>query len=124
MSKREARLKSLLRKELQGFILLAYATAGAPDISPVANGYQSNWEAKHANPGFISHGNQELLCMRLAKHGHCKYIFWHEDHLGRGKKTLIVEPRHVHDKSLKPEAWCVGFDMGWLASYIRAEHGL
>lgn len=126
MSKREGQLKSLLRKELResGFLLLAYATAGAPDIVAISNRYTSNWEAKHCTPDFRSQGNQELMCMRLAVHSHCRYILWHEDRLGRCKKTMIVHPRQIDDKTLTPESWCEGYNMRWLVEQVRLAHGL
>jgi hypothetical protein len=127
MSKREGELKSLFRKELKrqapSFMLLAYATNGAPDIEVVGCGRTSRWEGKHATPHFDSPGDQQLCCARLAAAGHCRYVIWKE-HRGI-EQTLIVHPRTVMDRDgwdLIPEAWCVGFDMRWLVEQVLKEH--
>ncbi len=126
--KREAELKSLFAKELKrqlpGFMLLEYATNGAPDREVVGCGITTRWEMKHATPDFDSPGDQELCCCRLAACAHCRYVVWHSY---RGiDRTLIVHPRHVMDRlswNLEAEAWCQGFDMKWLVAQVAKEHG-
>ncbi len=134
MSKREGELKSLFAAELKrqapGFQILQYATNGAPDRSIAGMGVQSNWEAKHATPDFLSPGDQELVCCRLAAAAHCRYIVWME-HNGV-MKTMIVHPKDVirreptsanHDaRKLIAETFCVGFDMRWLVNEVRRVH--
>lgn len=128
MEKQEAKLKSKLRaaikEHLPGFLILAYATNGAPDLSIVGGGRQSNWEAKHSTPSFRSPGDQELMTMRMAAAGHCRYIVW--DERGGMKKTMIVHPREVFNRqggwTFNAEAWCVGHDVKWLVEQIRREH--
>lgn len=127
--KHEADLKSALTRELKrqlpGFLVLHYATNGAPDREVVGGGISSRWECKHATPDFRSPGDQELMCMRLAEVGHCRYIIWCESWSGLNPRTLIVHPRQVHERTswdLQPEAWCLGHDMVWLVNQIRAVH--
>lgn len=131
MEKREAELKSAFFKALAGvlprFYVLQYATAGAPDRSIVGAGKQTNWEFKHATPDFDSPGNQELMCQRLAVHGHCRYVVWQEHADGQFQRTLIVHPREVAGRqswNLQPEEWTSGFDHAWLVERIRRAHGL
>ncbi len=128
MSKREAALKSAWMRELDRqcphYHVLRYATAGAPDRSIVGDGFQSNWEAKHATPYFSSRDNQELFCARLAAASHCRYVFWRETTKGTGKQTLIVHPRCVLDGSLTPEAWTSGYDHRWLVQQVKKAHGM
>lgn len=125
--KREAELKHLFGAELArqapGFLVLAYATNGAPDRSIVGQGTQSNWECKHGTPAFRSPGDQELMCMRLAAAGHCRYIVWKETK--SVQQTMIVHPREIHGRrgwNYTPEAWCVGVDMKWLVNEVLKEH--
>lgn len=121
----KSRFAAELKRQLPGFLVLHYATNGAPDRSIVGAGRQSNWEAKHATPAFRSPGDQELMCCRLAAASHCRYIIWHE-HRGI-QKTMIVHPlkvMHRNGWNLEAEAWCTGFDMKWLVSEIRKVHGL
>lgn len=124
--KREAELKSALFAELERqlprFYTLLYATAAAPDRSIVGGGRQTNWEFKHCTPSFVSHGNQELMCMRLAEAGYCRYVMWWESATGVGQRTMVVHPRAVHDRSLVPEAWAAGFDHQWLVKFIKQVH--
>lgn len=124
--KREAELKSLFKRELKRqlphFITLSYASAGAPDMEVVGNGVTSRWEGKHATPDFVSLGNQELCCMRLATQGHCRYIVWQSL---SGDRTLIVHPNAIHARrgwQLEAEARCLGFDMGWLVEHVKGVH--
>ena len=128
-SKREGELKALFAAELKrqapDFLILRYATNGAPDRSVVGNGRQSNWEFKHATPDFRSPGDQELMCARLTKAGHCQYVIWMEE-IGV-EETLIVHPRDVLGRNGKgrgivPQAWCNRFDMKWLVSQVLKEH--
>lgn len=128
MTKREGDLKSLFgkefRRQLPGFMMLQYATNGAPDRSVIGCGRQSNWEMKHGTPAFASPGDQELVCCRLAAVAHCMYVVWTE-HRGV-QRTLIVHPRAVMDRdgwNLEPSAWCIGFDMKWLVEQVAKEHG-
>lgn len=127
MSKREGELKSLFgaefKRQLTGFYMLHYATAGAPDRTIVGAGRQTNWEMKHGTPDFVSPGNQELLCCRLAQVAHCRYVVWYE-HRGR-QKTMIVHPEQIRCRTnwqVTPEASCTGFDMRWLVEQIRKAH--
>lgn len=129
MTKREAELKraftAKMKLLLPDFIMLQYSTAGAPDRSITANGRTTTWEFKHGTPQFKSPGIQELLCMRLAMEGHCRYVIWQE---WQGiERTLIVHPRAVHhrtgwDLHLVAEALCGGFDMRWLVEQVRRAH--
>ncbi len=127
MEKREAELKSLFTKEMKrqlpGFLMLSYATNGAPDRTIIGQGVQTNWEFKHATPDFRSPGDQELMCMRLAAAGHCRYVIWHE--VRSIQTTMIVHPHEIHyghNRILISETRCSGFDMKWLVEYIRKEH--
>lgn len=127
--KREAELKSLFRAELKrqlpGFLMLEYATNGAPDRSVVGAGRQSNWEMKHATPDFRSPGDQELMLCRMAAAGHARYIVWWEK--GPVQKTMIVHPRDVMHRAswnLEAQTWCTGFDMRWLVDQVRLAHGI
>ena len=128
MAKIEGELKSRFATELRnlpGFYMLQYATNGAPDRTIIGAGRQTNWEMKHGTPDFLSHGDQELMCCRLAVAGHCRYVVWHE-HRG-SQKTMIVHPKEVMHRTswnLIPEAFCVGFDMRWLVNEIRKAHGV
>lgn len=127
--KREAELKSRfseeLKRQLPGFYVLQYATAGAPDRSIVGAGRQTNWEMKHATPEFRSPGDQELLCARLALISHCRYVIWWER--GSLQRTMIVHPLQIMNRiswNLEPESSCIGFDMRWLVDQVRKVHGL
>lgn len=129
VNKEEGRLKSLfgaeLKRQAPGFVLLQLATNGAPDREVVGNGVTTRWEMKHATPDFLSPGNQELMCMRLAGAGHCRYVIWLER--GNVKQTMIVHPRDVLHRQGKAwgmttQAWCVGFDMRWLVEQVLKEH--
>lgn len=125
MSKRESSLKSAffqeLKRQLPDYRVLQYSTAGAPDRSIVGDGFQSNWEFKHATPGFVSHDNQELLCMRLAKAGHCRYVLWIE--FKGVQQTRIVHPTVIHQhEDYVGEACCAGFNHRWLVDYIQQVH--
>lgn len=124
--KREAELKAAFMRELSRqcpqFIVLHYLSAGAPDREIVGHGITTRWEMKHCTPGYISHGIQELICMRLAVEGHCRYILWKEN--GEERQTLIVHPKDVHFKTGVVEASCDGFNHTWLVDYVRKEHGL
>src|SRR5687767_12677501 len=110
MLKREAELKAAFRREMRqrlpGFLMLAYASAGAPDREIIGAGITTRWEFKHGTPDFLSHGDQELMCMRLAAAGHCRYVIWQESRAGLRQRTMIVHPRAVHARSLTPEAFC------------------
>jgi hypothetical protein len=125
--KREGHLKSLfaaeLKRQLPGFYMLQYSTNGAPDREIVGAGVTSRWEFKHGVPDFVSPGDQELMCERLAFVAHCRYIIWSEV---RGiQRTLIVHPREVRQRvgwTLIPEAFCVGFNMKWLVNQVRLAH--
>ena len=127
--KREAELKSRfgqeLRRQLPGFLILSYATNGAPDREIVGNNISSRWECKHATPDFQSPGDQELLCCRLAAAAHCRYVIWWER--GAVQKTLIAHPLAVMRRTnwdLEVEAQCEGFDMRWLVEYVGRTHGI
>lgn len=127
INKREGELKSqfteVMRQLFPEYVVLLYASAGAPDRSITAHGRTTTWEFKHGTPDFASPGLQELTCMRLAAAGHCRYVIWEER---RGvQRTLICHPRAVHDRigwSIVAERWCVGFDHHWLAREIARAH--
>lgn len=124
--KQEALLKAAFTKELRRqmptFLVLHYATAGAPDREIVGAGRTTRWECKHATPGYDSIELQVLTCRRLALADHCRYIFWMEK---KGtKRTMILHPERIHDKTLTPETWCIGFDMRWLVDQVAHAHGL
>lgn len=129
-SKREAELKAAFGRELARlrpeFVVLTYATAGAPDRSITGCGVTTHWEFKHATPGFRSPGLQELTCMRLAVQGACRYVIWYESASGQDKRTLIVHPQRFSERRptgiFDIEASCVGFDVGWLAHYVVNFH--
>jgi hypothetical protein len=129
MERREGELKSEFFKELKhqlpGFLVLAQASAGAPDKAIVGAGYTSFLEFKHGTPDFVSHGNQELFCMRLAHAGFCRYVIWWESATGLGKRTMIVHPKQVHERKnwlFVPEEVTPGFNHPWLVSYIKQVH--
>jgi hypothetical protein len=129
MTKREGELKSAFAREMKnrlpGFLVLQYATNGAPDRSVAGAGRQTNWEFKHGTPAFDSPGDQELECCRLAFVAHCRYIIWHEKN--GIQKTMIVHPQKVMDRAswdLEAEVWTPGFDMRWLVEQVRKAHGI
>jgi hypothetical protein len=129
MEKREAELKAAFTQEMKqrlpAYVMLAFATAGAPDRSITGHGRTTHWEFKHATPDFQSDGLQELLCMRLAWMGHCRYVIWQESRNGDQQRTLIVHPRKVHERegwNLEAEAWCIGFNHRWLVEQVRKAH--
>ena len=119
----EAELKSAAMQELRyrhpNFVIVEYATVGAPDREVVGRGISTRWEFKHGTPSFTSVGIQELMMLRLSAAGHARYVIWEER---RGiKRTLIVHPKDIG--GLKPEAWCAGFDHKWLVEQIGKAHG-
>lgn len=127
--KREAELKSEffaeLKRQLPDFLLLAQASAGAPDKALVGAGRTSFLEFKHATPDFLSPGLQELFCCRLAVQGFCRYVIWWEGASGLGKRTMVVHPRKVHERTgwlLDPEEVTPGFDHKWLVDYVKQVH--
>lgn len=129
--KREAELKSAfsreLRHQLPGFITLLLATAGAPDRAIVGGGYTTYLEFKHGTPTFDSPGNQELMCMRLARQGHCRYVLWQETSQGAHQRTMIVHPDAIHNRvdwKPVPESWCQGFNHQFVVEYLKKIHGL
>lgn len=126
MIKREGELKSAFtrefRRQLPHFIVLMNSSRAAPDRSITGGGRTTWWEFKHATPGFDSPGDQELMCMRLAVQGFCRYVIWWESSKGIGQRTMIVHPKMVADHSLIPEASCEGFDYKWLTNYIQTIH--
>src|SRR6185436_3329318 len=126
MEKREAELKAAVMKELRlqcpNFLVLEYATVGAPDREIVGRGISSRWEFKHATPGFVTHGIQELMMLRLAAVGHARYVIWQETMYGHGKRTLIVHPKDIGD--LKTDTYCISHDHKWLVEQIRKVHGM
>lgn len=129
MEKREAELKSAfvaeLKRQAPGYLILEYATNGAPDREIVGGGITTRWEMKHATPDFDSPGLQELTCMRLAAAGHCRYIIWQETAHGTRQRTMIVHPRKVYERNgwlMDPETWCIGYDMNWLVEQVVKAH--
>jgi hypothetical protein len=131
IQKQEAQLKSAamreLRRQCPSFVVQQFATNGSPDRSITGNGVTTMWEFKNGQPSFLSPRDQELMCMRLAAQGHCKYVVWQESRTGTGQRTMILHPRQVHERSgwaFVPEAWSVGFDHRWLAGQIRKAHGV
>jgi hypothetical protein len=131
--KREAKLKADFTKELRigmpHALMLFYASAGAPDREIVCNKRYSQWEFKHATPNITSSGIQELMCMRLAHQGYCRYVLWLEDFTSI-QRTLILHPNQIHNAGLsgsckweeRAEAQCVGFDHGWLVEHVKRVH--
>lgn len=131
MEKREAALKAAFMRELEDqlpyFVVQLFASAGSPDRSITGNRVTTHWEGKHGTPGFVSHGIQELFCMRLALQGHCRYVLWQETASGKDQRTLIVHPKMMHERRgsvVTPEAWQIGYDMRWLVTQVRKAHGL
>lgn len=125
--KHEAALKSAfgaLLSQQPSFYMLQLATRAAPDRLIVGNGHATFWEMKHGTPGFVSPGDQELMCNRLATAGYCRYVIWQESSRGEDQRTLVVHPRAVLDKSMVPEAWCNGFDHQWLVRFVLRRHGV
>lgn len=124
--KRESALKAAFTRELKHrlpyFYSLIHATRAAPDRSITGMGGTSLWEFKHATPHFDSDRDQELMCMRLAQAGFCRYVIWLEER--NEKKTLIVHPRMVHTRQWKQQAevWCEGFDQAFLVDYVLRIH--
>lgn len=123
----ESGLKSALLKQMKillpGFVVLAHSErvrSGVPDWSVTGAGRTTWWEFKHSAPDFMSHGIQELTCLRLAAAGYCRYVVWEERN--GIKRTLIVHPKHLKD--LTSETWCVMFDHRWLVNEIRKAHGV
>src|SRR5262245_42456713 len=113
----------MLKSIRPSFVALEMSTAGAPDRSISGNRRTTMWEFKHGTPGFDSPGLQELLCMRLARAGHCRYVVWQERKKEAG--TLIVHPDDIHNRegwNLKAEASCNGFDILWLVMEIVKSH--
>jgi hypothetical protein len=124
--KREAQLKSAFLKELTkqfpSYLILQYATLGAPDREIVGGGRSSRWEFKHGTPSIQSQGAQALACARLAAADHCRYVIWQETTTGIGHRTLIVHPLRVLDGTLTPEIWTTGYDHRWLVEQVRKYH--
>ena len=127
MVKREAELKAqftaALRQAEPGFVVLLIANAGGPDRLIAGCGRMTSWEFKHATPGFDSPGLQELICCRLARQGHCRYVVWVEHRGAVG--TAIVHPQDVMERkdwNLAYEARCDGHDMTWLVEQVRRAH--
>ncbi len=128
-AKQEARLKAAVTKELKrqepGIVIQHFATRGSPDRSLTHGGITTHWEFKHGTPNFQSPGDQELMCMRLAAAGHCRYVLWMEDKKSGLKMTIIAHPRDVHERTswwVLPESWGVGFDIPWLVKQMRLAH--
>jgi hypothetical protein len=127
--KREASLKSAFFKELAhqcpNFYTLRHHTRAAPDRSITGGGRTTFWEFKHGTPHYESPGDQELMCMRLAIAGYCRYVLWWETAKGVGQRTMIIHPRQMHDRVGSfplAEAWCSGYNHRWLVHYIRGIH--
>lgn len=127
--KREGELKSAFTRELKcqlpHFITLCFSTAGAPDREIVGNSITTRWEMKHGTPDFLSLGNQELCCMRLATQGHCRYCIWQEKADGTHQETLIVHPRMVAGRigwKFVIEDGCQGYSMEWLVNRVKDAH--
>jgi len=94
-------------------------TSGVPDIVVVGNHYTSWWEVKYADPDFTSKGIQELTCLRLAKHGFCRYIIYSK--VDDNKEIYIVPPSEFAkwQQSVNRRA---GFDHNWVCDYIIRAH--
>lgn len=127
--KREGELKSAFTAELKRqcptFIVQYFASSGSPDRSITGHGRTTHWEFKHGTPDFVSLGDQELTCMRLAVQGHCRYVVWQENRLGQAKRTMILQPRQVAERkgwTFTPEVFCVGFDHRWLVEQVWKAH--
>jgi hypothetical protein len=121
----KSQIAAELKRQLPGFYLLQYSTNGAPDREIVGAGRSTRWEVKHGTPDFLSPGDQELMCCRLAVADHCRYIIFQDI---RGiQRTLIVRPRDVKERTswlLDPETSWPGFDMKSLVRYIGGVHGV
>jgi hypothetical protein len=127
IKKREGELKRQfaqeMKRQLPDFYVLHYATNGAPDREIIGNGISTRWEMKHGTPAFVSPGDQELMCCRLAAVAHCRYVIWTE-RLGM-QKTMIVHPLQVMHRqgwSLVAESVTSGFDHRWLVEQIKQVH--
>jgi hypothetical protein len=127
--KREAELKAIAMQELKRqrpqYIIQSFSTLGSPDRSVTGSGMTTHWEFKHGTPDFDSPGVQELMCIRLALHGHCRYVIWQEAPTGKMARTMIVHPRAVHARigwALDPEAFCIGYNPRWLIEQIVKTH--
>lgn len=121
----EGTLKSALfqrlRQDEPAFIVLQLATAGAPDREVVGNKRTSYWECKYGKPQFISHGNQELMCQKLAYHGfHCRYVLWIDT--GDEKWTYIVNPFSIRNYKTSFEYQFNGLSHRRVCDYIRQVH--
>lgn len=129
--KREGELKSLfgaeLKRQLPHALVLYYGTNGAPDREIVCGGKSTRWEFKHGTPDFLSPGDQELMCQRLAHQHHCMYIIFQETAQGTRQRAMIVHPREVANRNgwlMVPEAFCIGYDMRWLVNQVKKAHNL
>lgn len=128
--KREGELKSEFFRELKRqcprYVVQQMASAGSPDRSITGCGKTTHWEFKHATPYLISNSLQELMCMRLAEQGFCRYVVWWETRYGKGQRTMIVQPkeihRHVSVDAILTDAGNVGYDPFWLVSQVRQIH--
>lgn len=124
ISKREGELKSAFYSQMSqvpGYYILSFSTRAAPDRAVFGNGKITTWEFKHGTPAFVSPGDQELMCARLATAGHCRYVIWQEPQ----ERTLVAHPMMVMQRDgwkITPEAWCNGFDIKWLVDYVRRTH--
>lgn len=129
--KREGELKQAFTKELKRqlphFLVQMFSTNGSPDRSITGNNRTTHWEFKHGTPDFESPGDQELMCMRLAVQGHCRYVVWQESSKGIGQRTMIVHPRNIYARTgwaLDPEDWCTGYNHRWLVDKVCKAHGV
>lgn len=111
----KAKLTSVLRKELTGFVILRLEDklqSGIPDMVITGNNRTSWWEIKAG--AFHSKGIQELTLIRLARAGYARYIIFRED------RILIVHPNNI--KTLIPEFVFPAKDYLAIAKHIHEIH--
>lgn len=108
-------------------------TTGVPDWSQTGRRRTSWWEFKHLDLASIAKWNevlgigtrQHLNMRRLEVVGHvARYVIWKETAScgsdGPMFQTLIVRPRDL--ESLRPEAISAGYDMEFVARFMRRVH--
>jgi hypothetical protein len=114
-------LSDIFRLTLKGYIVFKHHdqfTHGVPDLSVTGVGRTSWLECKYANPDFKSEGIQELTMLRLAATSFARYVIY--DASKNGRRTLIVEPRHL--ANWRDGAFMRGFDHDFVVETIRQQH--
>ena len=71
--------------------------SGVPDMSVTYKGKTTWWEFKIARPKIdLSRGGiQRLVCARLSKQGHCRYVVLVEQG-GKPKRTYVLTPGEIY----------------------------